>query len=358
MHFKSLIISVIVVLIFSSCQKSATSPEEKKEITPPRPSVDVYVSGTLNSKATYWKNNEAHQISNSIEGTSVANAIAVQGTDVYFAGHNLNTSGEKFVTFWKNGIPTYLKNLGITTADAATGIAVYNNDVYVTGQTERYNGPVQGYSATVWKNGVATYFENAFDSDANAISITSSGDIYVAGKNNGRACYWKNGSIVYVGESDRSSETFAIYISGTDVYLAGYSVDDVVNGLSRQAPVYWKNGMKTKLPINGTAGALKASSIAVSGADVYAVGSGLFDGSPSAFIKAIYWKTGVFNDISATNDAKFSYIANAIAVTGNDVYTAVSMNGKGYLLKNGLQITLDVNGATSFDYKAITIVPR
>jgi len=357
MNFKNLFFSALILLSVGSCQKSSTSPEEKKEPTPTGPSAYVYVGGTLNGKATHWKNDEIHQVNNA-DGTSVATAISVQGDVVYLAGYSINTSGEKVITSWKNGVPTYLKNLGNTTADGATGIAVRGNDVYVIGRTERYINGLQTYSPTLWKNGVASYVTDADDSFAYAITITSNGDVYIAGRSERRACYWKNGVVFFAGERDKDSWAYGMCVSGTDVYLAGSSNDAIVNGLSRQTTVYWKNGIKTALPINGNASALKASSIAVSGPDVYAVGSGLFDGSPSAFVKAIYWKNGTFIDISAANDAKFSYIANAVAVSGNDVYAAVSMNGKGYLLKNSIQITLPTNGATSFDYKAITIVPK
>lgn len=358
MRFNISIILILTAVIIASCKKSENLPEEKKEVISSNPNVDVYVAGWLNNYAAYWKNNEVHQVNNTDKGSS-ASAIAVQGADVYLSGYVLNTSGEIIITYWKNGVPVYLKNLGNSTMNATTGIAVRGNDVYVAGRTERYNGSVQGISATVWKNGVATYFDNDVDTDANAISITSNGDIYVAGKKDGRACYWKNGSIVYVGDRVQSSAAYAICISGSDVYVAGYSTAYNVNELSKQKPVYWKNGIQINLPIDGSADALRASAIAANGTDVYVVGIGLFDGSPYSFIKASYWKNGLFKDISQTNDAKISYSANGVAVNGSDIYVSVSASYKSYLLKNDVQIALNTNGATSnYNYTGICLVPK
>lgn len=347
MRYKNLFLPLIVLLSAISCQKSGTSPEEKKEITPPISNVDVYVGGRLGNYAAYWKNDEIHQVNNT-EGSSSATSIAVQGNDVYLAGYSSNTSGEKIITFWKNGVPTYLKNLGNSTADGALGIAVHGNDVYVIGRTER---------ATLWKNGVASYISNDENSFAYAITITNTGDIYIGGRNDRRACYWKNGTLVYAGEKDRDSWAFTMCVSGSDVYTAGYINEDNSSAVFI-SPVYWKNNIITKLPIINGLHSLRALGIAVNGSDVYLAGTGMHSGPPIGYVKALYWKNGVVKDISSTDNQTIQYIANAVAVNGTDVYVAASANGRGYFLKNSLQITLETNGTNSFDYKAITIVPK
>jgi hypothetical protein len=354
---------LLIVSGFISCKKSGTSTDEKKEINPPIPTVnsnvDVYVGGRLGNYAAYWKNDEVHQV-NSNDGPSYATAIAVQGNDVYLAGTSFNALGEKIITYWKNGVPTYLKNLGNTTSDGATGIAVHGNDIYVIARTERYINGSQTYSATLWKNGVASYITDAEGSFAYAITITNNGDVYIAGRSERRACYWKNGVVFFAGERDKDSWAFGMCVSGADVYLAGSSDDAMANGLSKQTPVYWKNGIKTALPItiNGNSNALRALCISVDGINVYVGGSGSFQGSPSFLIKALYWKNGVFNDISATNDAMVNYNANAVAAYNTDVYVAVSSGNKAYLLQNGTPKTLNSNGTSSYYYASIIVLPK
>jgi len=113
---------------------------------------DVYACGAL--EARYWKN-----------GTSVylpgetAKSIYVSEGDVYVAGSQ--PDGQPFQTYfgeryrnvakyWKNGNPV---NLSDGTKDAyATSIAVSGNDVYVAGYEENTAGD-RDYVAKYWKNG-------------------------------------------------------------------------------------------------------------------------------------------------------------------------------------------------------------
>lgn len=355
MRLKTFIISFFVVLTISSCQKSDNSsgnPPDNKPEPIVTSKVNVYTAGYVDSKAAYWKN-EVLNIVNDDGKTSKAVAIAVQGSDVYLAGTTI-TPPDITATYWKNGVPTYLSKV----PGDITGIAVRGNDVYVIGRTERIINSVQGYCATLWKNGVLSYLTDNLLSFANGITITDKGDIYIAGRIDSRACYWKNGSLVYVGDINVSSSASAICISGTDVYLTGLSYENTTLGYSRPAAVYWKNGVQTKLPVNGTPGSSSGASISVNGTNIYVVGSASFDGPPAAFFKAIYWKNGVYNDISATNDSKVSYGAGAVAATEDEVYIAAAMSNKAYFLKNGVQTTLNANGAISFSYAAICLVPK
>lgn len=113
---------------------------------------DVYACGAL--EARYWKN-----------GTSVylpgrtANSIYVSEGDVYVAGSQ--PDGQSFQTYfgifyrevakyWKNGNPV---NLSDGTKNAyPTSIAVSGNDVYVAGYEEKTAGD-RDFIARYWKNG-------------------------------------------------------------------------------------------------------------------------------------------------------------------------------------------------------------
>ena len=135
----------LLMLAFSSCKKN------KDVIAPSDPSVYVAGSeraaGTSNRVAKYWKDGVAIAVTDSANNAD-ANAIYVNGTDVYLAGYEFNGTNN-VAKYWKNGIATSLTN-GTNTAEA-TSIFISGSDVYVAGY--EYNGTK--YIAKLWKNGIA-----------------------------------------------------------------------------------------------------------------------------------------------------------------------------------------------------------
>jgi len=88
----------------------------------------------------------------------------------------------------------------------------------------------------------------------------------------------------------------------------------------------WKNGIATALPPNSGMGSSSAYAIAVSGSDVYVAGAEIsieYDGTTIANITYIptVWKNGVATALPLTDDTSRA-TANAIAVSGSDVYVA------------------------------------
>ncbi len=75
----------------------------------------------------------------------------------------------------------------------ANAIAVDGNDIYVAGNMTNSE---QITTAVIWKNGVATKLTDG-TSNAEAIAIAiSGGNVYVSGyMNNLQAVYWKNGTV-------------------------------------------------------------------------------------------------------------------------------------------------------------------
>jgi len=114
----------------------------------------------------------------------------------------------------------------------------------------------------------------------------------------------------------------------TDVYVAGF-----VAAINPVAAI-WKNGIETKLAETGKIS--YANAIAVSGNDVYAAGSVSNDNA--SFPMAVYWKNGLLVKLS---DNLPHSSANAIAVIGNDVYVAGSVNYVATMWKNGVATRLD-----------------
>jgi hypothetical protein len=111
---------------------------------------DVYVAGSVNNNAVYWKNGTPHILaySNSTLFYCVANSIAVSGNDVYVAGTSSGAFSKALC--WKNGIGIPLQGIGQQVSGTANSIAVYGNDVYVAGNLF-YLSP--GWiAAKCWKN--------------------------------------------------------------------------------------------------------------------------------------------------------------------------------------------------------------
>lgn len=75
---------------------------------------------------------------------------------------------------------------------------------------------------------------------SNHISTT---DIYIAGSyvnNLEIACYWKNGTRVDLSDGTTDAGAYSIVVTGNDVYVSGYYDDHLC---------YWKNSVKTILPV-------------------------------------------------------------------------------------------------------------
>ena len=203
---------------------------------------DVYVSGyeggaSSSKQAKYWKNGTVVNLAANATEFSLATSIAVTGTDVYVTVNIYNPSPH--ATIFKNGVLTDL-SAGFTTS-AANAVLLNGADVYVAGM---HSSTVAKY----WKNGVATILPStAALSETAAFSIFISGtDIYAAGfektpagqGNIEVAKYWKNGVITNLTDATHHAAANAIVVSGADIYAAGYEENASGNGVAK----YWKNG--------------------------------------------------------------------------------------------------------------------
>ncbi|MDB5152412.1 MAG: hypothetical protein JWR54_1163 [Mucilaginibacter sp.] len=116
-------------------------------------------------EACYWKNGIQTKLSDTTL-TSEANAIFVQGTDVFITGYSTSVpKGYSVVTYWKNGVQVKIDN-GYTSN--GLGIAANGNDIYIAGQSLIPNG------ATYWKNGIPVQlpgYKGAHSKYASSIAI-------------------------------------------------------------------------------------------------------------------------------------------------------------------------------------------
>ena len=147
---------------------------------------DVYISGsttidilTGNYVPVYWKNGVLNNLtSGSLSAETTG--IAIKGSDVFITGNIASVGG----VYWKNGILTYLTGI------SANAIALNGNDIYIAGADDFY---LDNFDAAYWKNGVITKLGNG-----NPTGIAVNGkDVYETAiapiPNDGG--YWKNGIV-------------------------------------------------------------------------------------------------------------------------------------------------------------------
>lgn len=297
---RQIFIIILITCAFFRCSKEAAKPEPV-----------LYVVGSDNFDAVYWKNGTEVIIPNS---TPDIVAGFVSGTDVYLAG---NTLTSKLPAIWKNNdmtllaftalqarvygmfvsgtdvyaagdqidavhnLPVYWKNgslisLPFTVNSIALGIFIAGTDIYVVG----YDGP----DAVYWKNGVETLLPKKTPSSlaiANGVFVAGT-DVYVVGTDNG-AVLWKNGveTTLSVSAGSSYSNASCVFVTGSDVYVGGYQV------ITSTHATFWKNNVPTASTVANT----EAYSIFVSGADVYLSGVQITPGTGQR--SPIYWKNMV-----------------------------------------------------------------
>ena len=281
-------------------------------------SATVYVAGTESkldktgrstNYAVYWKNGREVTLTDS-SSNAHAFGIAVSAKDVYVAG-----VVAPHATYWKNGVPVSLSE----SISVAFAIAISGNDVYIAGNV------LEGehIKAVYWKNGSrVTLSDSSNSNQATSIAVVGN-DVYVAGtlNLNGRsvAKYWKNGEPVSLTDPTSVDATASsIFVSGTDIYVGG---QQVIKGsqLPVQIATYWKNGTPVLLSKGiHDAGVL---SIFVTGEKVSVVGYERYTDISNSL--AIYWHDGYTLTVSDNTGKYISYAsANSVFVTGDNVYVA------------------------------------
>ena len=160
-------------------------------------------------------------------------AIDPPGT-VYVAGWGVGTA------LWRNGVAISLPGTGFS----------YGSSVYVTGSGVYVAGDADGENlATVWKNGVATFLRDSINyTNANSVFVLGS-DVYVAGEETfigpnpiwnvtSIAKVWKNGVETSLTDGTYNARASSVFVSGSDVYVAG---------TDGRVAILWKNGVATAL---------------------------------------------------------------------------------------------------------------
>lgn len=274
------------------------------------------------------------------------NDFVINTNNVYAAGLEESTKTPfPIAKYFKNG--NAVKNFSDGTKEITmTKILVVGTDVYIIGKEGDTN-------TKYWKNGVAVRFGNNEDI-INDIFVNGN-DVYLVGDemtiNNSipwyvRTVYWKNGIINDISSEFgvRANGASSIFITGNDIYIAGYGLD--YRGGGNPTPIqYFKNGIGVNLD-NATFN--NNTAILVSGNDIYLAGAE--SGNGQNFIGK-YWKNGV---LTTFNNSLF--FPTALSVVDNDIYVAGYSNQiPTQYYKNNMPFLLE--NSTNKSYKqAITVL--
>ena len=203
---------------------------------------------------------------------SAWNSVCVYGANVYYAGYEINSNGEYSARLYKNGQAATFDtgsdgpNFTINTRDtqsAWNSVFVYGSDVYYAGYEINDKGE---YSARLFKNGQAATFSDGSGPGFvintrtpnthyswNSVFVAAGGDVYSAGyERNDKGIYrgrlFKNGQAAtfgaYITTDGKTHTSYnSVYVSAGDVYVAGYERDEK----GKYSAKLWKNGVSQNL---------------------------------------------------------------------------------------------------------------
>lgn len=225
--------------------------------------------------------------------------------DIFILTHEYIEHVKSYPKLWKNGIGTPLTDINSN----GTDIFLANDDVYVAGNIYNGNGFTPGY----WKNSVfVPHYDPTVFAQCSSIFVDGN-DVYLSGIVSNEikftAVYWKNGKRETLPTSSlQRAEATSIAVSGGDVYVACF----VVNDSNPPFSLYWKNSQEILLTDQGV-----VSDIRVTGNDVHVVGphKGYRDQFP-----VVYTKNGVSQTLTTSGVRRGA--ANSLLVHGTDVYIA------------------------------------
>lgn len=334
-------VSYLVVFGLFACSKKSAS----NFLSQPPGNLNIYATGFQDSEGVvvlrYWKNGAPFTLPNHANLSDVSSlsttGIVVSGNNVYVSGDDFNESTKHSdATYWKNGTSIAL---GDSSADTyATAIAVSGNDVYVAGYKVGYNlNTISWFNyALYWKNGNPVILGDTMSTSFAESIAVSDNDVYVAGiwstgpNAHNIAVLWKNGKMTPLTDTTVTEIAISMIVSGTDVFPACAEYNNI--GLVQ----YWTNQMA--VPLQTDPGKITGvTSVTISGNYIYASGYNCINCYNNGPVyDAVYWKNG--NQIMLTKSTNISYnIASSIAVSGSDVYVGGSESSSGGIIwKNGV----------------------
>ena len=238
---------------------------------------DLYSADTKTVYTREWVNGTAYTGTGGIpSGVTLAlsfNSAVTQSNGVFYLAGTTKTQTsaglvESAIT-WSHTLPFALvAPTTITDNSVANSIAVSGSDVYVAGTVKGQLAPSYSTIAYYWKNKFPFPLTDG-TRGAGALGICTSGtDVYVCGyeqtgPSSGSypaiAKFWKNGTPISLGNGAISTIARSIAVSGNDVYTCGND-SYVVSNYTYNHAYLWKNGTVIDSTMN--AGAMVAVAIA------------------------------------------------------------------------------------------------
>ena len=236
---------------------------------------DVYVCGTMQGNAVYWKNGQVVILDTQKYSTAIS--IFVEGSDIFVGGQGTDPITKNFAArYWKNGIPHTIEDSAFVNSMAVDGA-----NVYTVGQT--YNGPV------LWENTYRIKLTTQLNQYTTTMDVAAlNRHVYIAGEADGAVCYWKDGTPFELTDHTSYASAYAIALNHDDVYVAGIEGEYIK---------YWKNG--TPVTISDNSRENQVTDMAVSGNDVYVIA---YSGG-----LAKCWKNGVLTTLSSNLTTNIPY---------------------------------------------------
>lgn len=290
---------------------------------------DIYVTGSLNGQAVYWKN----KMPVILPGGNLATGIVVAGTDIHVSGAGIDpATGNPVALYWKNGQLTQLSDG--TSEVTTTGIGISEDNVIIAGYEGRYVT-----TACYWKNGVRTNLEPPGSGGLTGqVFVATNGSVYIPNRNTYR--YWKDYVLqppLGLPAGVTSAYVNAVKEIGGIVYAVG--VRDVgASGI----PLFWIDGLLQTGFLGNPDGYAEVHDMAISETGAYRfAGSGGPDWGDQ---RIMYWDAGGGADYWGT--AENSSLAR-IALDGTDVYICGSEQSKAMYWKNSRNNVIDLNDGTT-----------
>ncbi|WP_420581601.1 IPT/TIG domain-containing protein [Reichenbachiella sp.] len=200
----------------------------------------LYTDEETTTNTVLWKNGNQTEITS--DGYASAIHVDDNGTYVVYEEQNVDTRVAE-VLLWKNGVKSNV-TAGSSTS-RANAIDVDGTDIFIAGS--QYTGTHT--AAVYWKNSTAVFPTTSSPNASMANDITvHNGDIYVVGNEKVSGTFvakiWKNGAPTDLTDGTYSANAKAIFIHKEDIYVVGY--EESGNDFTRVA-MLWVNGVAQSL---------------------------------------------------------------------------------------------------------------
>ncbi len=218
---------ITTLLLISLLQLSCSKGEDQTTNPIVENQIDVYVTGTKDGKACYWKNSQLVMLESGTFPFTEANKIIVSNGNVYVLGIAREPSLHSML-FWKNGILTNLSNTLVSTNEKLDSfdmdMEVAGNDVYFIGYVKNS----VNYQFNYWKNNVKTILSDGGYKLVNGININVvANTIYITGVNGSKLGYYINTTFYEAnpnsGFVQKNSDVYYYY------YIAGSFIANLNN---------------------------------------------------------------------------------------------------------------------------------